>query len=331
MTQPIAVIVGALGAQGSSVLSALLTTKEPHYKIRALTSNATSPEAIRLANSGPNIEVVQTDLSSPNSLLAAFTGASVIFANTVFQPNVFLSQGAKAAEELEASHGLNIVQAASKISSTLQHFIWSTLPDADGLTDGKYKIPHFQSKIPAEKYLLDPANGLVGKTTFLRVGMYRSNLIRVPYTPVFVKEEGKYIMTLPCSPSTLIPFIGEETPNIGLIVEAIVRQPERTLGRYVLGVSEYLTAAGWASALSTAAKIEVSFSEATLEDYESRWGDVGTEIGLMVKFIEEFQEGSYTGGLNSSLVVTPGDLGVQDHLHSTEDCLRKFDWAEVFS
>ncbi|KAL3445535.1 hypothetical protein BJX65DRAFT_280932 [Aspergillus insuetus] len=185
MAAPIAVIVGALGAQGSSVLSALVE-KQPHYKIRALTSNATSPKAIRLANSNPNVEVLQTDLSSLPSLLEAFTGASIIFANTVFRPDVFLTQGAAAAEELEAAHGLNIVHAASKVTSTLQHFIWSTLSDAEVITEGRYKIPHFQSKIPAERYLLDPANGLASKTSFLRVGMYGSNLVTDPYKPVFV-------------------------------------------------------------------------------------------------------------------------------------------------
>ncbi|KAJ0414913.1 hypothetical protein BJY00DRAFT_327346 [Aspergillus carlsbadensis] len=330
MAPPIAVIVGALGAQGSSVLTALLN-KQPQHKIRALTSNATSPDAVRLANLNPNIEVLQTDLSSPTSLLAAFTGASIIFANTVFRPDVFLSQGAGAAEELEAAHGLNIVQTASKIASTLQHFIWSTLPDGEGITDGKYKIPHFQSKIPAERYLLDPANGLVGKTTFLRVGMYGSNLVRDPYKPVFVKDQGKYIMTLPCSPSTLIPFVGSETPNIGLIVDAIVRQPGKTLGKYVLGVSDYLTAAEWAAALSAASNVDVAFLETGLEDYERQWGPIGTEIGLMFKFIEELGQGSFAAGVDGSLIVTPEDLGVQGFLHSTEDSLRKFHWEEILS
>ncbi|CEL08939.1 hypothetical protein ASPCAL12084 [Aspergillus calidoustus] len=330
MTPPIAVIVGALGAQGSSVLSTLLKSKS-HYKIRALTSNATSPDAIRLAYSNPNIEVLQADLSSPPSLLAAFTGASIIFANTVFRPDVFLTRGAAAAEELEASQGLNIVQAASKVASTLQHFIWSTLPDGEGITGGKYKIPHFQSKIPAERYLLDPANGLVGKTTFLRVGMYGSNLVRDPYKPVFVKEQGKYIMTLPCSPSTVIPFVGSETPNVGVIVDAIIRQPEKTLGKFVLGVSEYLTAAEWAAALSAGSNVEVTFSETSLEDYERRWGPIGTEIGLMFRFIEELGQGSFAAGADGSLIVTPKDLGVQGLLHSTEDSLRKFRWGEILN
>jgi hypothetical protein len=347
MTPPIAVIVGALGAQGSGVLSTLLKSKS-HYKIRALTSNATSPDAIRLAYTNPNIEVLQTDLSSPPSLLAAFTGASIIFANTVFRPDVFLTRGAAAAEELEASQGLNIVQAASKVASTLQHFIWSTLPDGEGITGRKYKIPHFQSKIPAERYLLDPANGLVGKTTFLRVGMYGSNLVRDPYKPVFVvrsspslllwlltrcvqKEQGKYIMTLPCSPSTVIPFVGSETPNIGVIVDAIIRQPEKTLGRFVLGVSEYHTAAEWAAALSAGSNVEVTFSEMSLEDYERRWGPIGTEIGLMFGFIEKLGQGSFAAGADGSLIVTPKDLGVQGLLHSTEDSLRKFRWGEILN
>ncbi|KAL3495805.1 hypothetical protein BJX62DRAFT_252841 [Aspergillus germanicus] len=300
----------------------------PHDKIRALTSNATSPDVVRLANSNPNIKVLQTNLFSLPSLLEAFTGASIIFANTVFRPDVFLSQGAVTAEELEAAHGMNIVQAASKFASTLQHFIWSTLPDAEGVTEGKYKIPHFQSKIPAERYLLDPANGLAGKTTFLRVGMYGSNLVRDPYKPVFVEERGKYILILPCPPSTLIPFVGSETPNIGLIVDAIIRQPVKTLEKSVLGVSEHLTAAGWAAALSAASNVEVAFLETSLRDSERRWGAIGTEIGLMFRLIEELGQGSFTAGVDGSLIVTP-DLGVQGLLHSTEDRLREFRWEEI--
>jgi len=96
-----------------------LVEKQPHYKIRALTSNATSPEAIRLANSNPNVKVLQTDLSSLPSLLKAFTSASIIFANTIFRLDVFLTQGAAAAEELEAAHRLNIVHAASRVTPTL--------------------------------------------------------------------------------------------------------------------------------------------------------------------------------------------------------------------
>jgi hypothetical protein len=116
---------------------------------------------------------------------------------------------------------------------------------------------------------------------------------------------------------------------MGLIVDAIIRQPGKTLGKFVLGVSEHLTAAGWAAALSSASGVEVTFVEMSLEDYERRWGPIGTEIGLMFKFIEELGQHNFTAGVGGSLVVTPEDLGLQGLLHSTEDSLRNFRWGEI--
>lgn len=187
MSPPIAVVVGALGAQGSGVVSALLASSKP-YKIRALTSNIASPDATRLANGSPEVEVVKADLTSVDSLVSAFKGATFIFANTVFRAEIFMTQGAEAAQELEATQGLNLVRAASEVAKhgTLKHLIWSTLSNAEKTSGGKYKIPHFQSKVPADEYILDESNGLKDKTTFLRVGMYGSNLKRIPYVPVYV-------------------------------------------------------------------------------------------------------------------------------------------------
>lgn len=64
--------------------------------------------------------------------------------------------------------------------------IWSTLVDTKRVTNGKIAIPLFQSKIPAEKYLRDPENGMVDRTTFLHVALYPSVFQRMPYAPIFV-------------------------------------------------------------------------------------------------------------------------------------------------
>lgn len=169
------------------MVSALLASSKP-YKIRALTSNIASPDATRLANGSPEVEVVKADLTSVDSLVSAFKGATFIFANTVFRAEIFMTQGAEAAQELEATQGLNLVRAASEVAKhgTLKHLIWSTLSNAEKTSGGKYKIPHFQSKVPADEYILDESNWLKDKTTFLRVGMYGSNLKRIPYVPVYV-------------------------------------------------------------------------------------------------------------------------------------------------
>ncbi|KAL4929906.1 uncharacterized protein BDV17DRAFT_290261 [Aspergillus undulatus] len=329
MTPPIAVVIGALGAQGSSVVSSLLSSGG--YRIRALTSTPSSPDAIDLS-ADPAVDVIEIDLLSIDSLVSAFRDATYIFANSVFRPDVFMEKGARAAQELEETHGLNIVRAARKVArdeGTLEHLVWSTLPDAEKISGGKYTIPHFQSKIPAEEYLLDEGNGLKERTTFLRVGMYGLNLERVPYLPVYVNGTNKHIVTLPCSSSAVIPMVGAVTPNVGLIVDAIFRQREKSRGKYVLGVAEHLTAKEWALALSKVSGKDVVFLETSLGAYEELWGAVGTEIGLMMKYIEELGRQCFTAGVDSDMLLTPADLGVEDVLHSTEDALRNLAWDKV--
>jgi hypothetical protein len=182
----IIVVVSALGTQGASVISACLSS--PHlsnYNIRALTSNPACDAATSLAASNPRITIHGTDLNSLDSVIEAFQNATLIFANTAFDHRTLLAQGPAAAQAREETQGLNIARAASQIPS-LKHLIWSTLVDTKSVTGGKIVIPLFQSKIPAETYLRDPENGIVGRTTFLHVALYASVFQRMPYAPIFV-------------------------------------------------------------------------------------------------------------------------------------------------
>ena len=184
MDLPILTIVGAFGAQGAGVVSAFTSDTVPAYHIRALTSNASSPAAASLATK-PNVTVVQVDLNSVESIREAFKDSTLIFANTYFNASVLMANGAAAVRDLEAQQGLNIVHAASQ-TKTLKHLIWSTLPDDSSISDGKYNIPRFQSKIPAEKYIRSPESGLEDKSTFIRVGVYGSNIAWPSYRPQYI-------------------------------------------------------------------------------------------------------------------------------------------------
>lgn len=66
--QPLAVIVGATGGQGGSVVDALKRSGD--YKIRCLTRNKTSPGAKALSTEG--LEVMEADLNNKESLEKAF-------------------------------------------------------------------------------------------------------------------------------------------------------------------------------------------------------------------------------------------------------------------
>src|ERR1700733_6035357 len=143
----LAVIVGATGGQGSSVVKALL--KDPSYKIRGITRNPSSEKGKALSAQG--VDVVAADLNDEASLLKAFSGASVIYGVTdFFEP--FVKTDAEEAMKVEYGQGVNIVSAASK-TSTLEHFIWSTLPDSGKISNGEYILPHFDAKARIDAYI----------------------------------------------------------------------------------------------------------------------------------------------------------------------------------
>jgi hypothetical protein len=95
MTKPIAVISGATGGQGGSVVDSFL--RDGTYQVRAVTRNVNSEKAVSLRQRG--VEVVTGDLNDQSSLVEAFKagqftanethltfqeGATLIFAVTDF-------------------------------------------------------------------------------------------------------------------------------------------------------------------------------------------------------------------------------------------------------
>jgi uncharacterized protein YbjT (DUF2867 family) len=68
MSKPIAVILGATGGQGGSVVDSFL--KDETYQVRGVTRNVNSENAKALAKRG--VEVVTGDLNNEASLREAF-------------------------------------------------------------------------------------------------------------------------------------------------------------------------------------------------------------------------------------------------------------------
>ena len=83
--------------------------------------------------------------------------------------------------EIEITQGTNLAKAAAK-TSTLKHYIWSTLPNGMKVSDGKYLVPHFDAKNKVDDYIKADTN-LYAKTTFLWVTYYASNYLFPMFTP----------------------------------------------------------------------------------------------------------------------------------------------------
>lgn len=183
---PVLAVFGATGSQGRSVVSALQSSHDHAYHIRGLTSNKSSDAARELSRTG--VEMVEVDIESEASIRAALEGAEAVFANTAFPPDVFVSQGAAAAEEAESKTAVRMAHALAHVK-TLKHLVWSTLPDGWKRTDGKLHIHHFQSKVAAARFIRNEPE-LAKKTTMLAVGMYGSNLKNPGYVPIYDVSSG---------------------------------------------------------------------------------------------------------------------------------------------
>jgi len=78
-------------------------------------------------------------LDRPDTLKAAFEGAHGVFLVTNFW-----EQGSDELEQATAA-----VRAAR--DAGVKHFIWSTLPDVEAITGGKFDVPHFTGKAKVDR------------------------------------------------------------------------------------------------------------------------------------------------------------------------------------
>src|SRR6202045_4883354 len=123
-------VVGATGQKGGAVVRALRAGNQ--FKVRALTRNPAKHR--ELAD-----EVVQADLNRPETLTAAFEGAHGVFLVTNFW-----EQGTDELKEATAA-----VRTAK--DAGVKHFVWSTLPDVEAISGGKFDVPHFTGKAKIDR------------------------------------------------------------------------------------------------------------------------------------------------------------------------------------
>src|SRR6476619_6080091 len=118
-------VVGETGQQREAVVRALQAGNQ--FKVRALTRNPAKHRD--LAD-----EVVEADLNRPETLKAAFEGAHGVFLVTNFRD----------LGETESKQATAAVHAAREAG--VKHFIWSTLPNVEEISGGKFHVPHFTGK-----------------------------------------------------------------------------------------------------------------------------------------------------------------------------------------
>ncbi|GGF19603.1 NmrA/HSCARG family protein [Williamsia phyllosphaerae] len=139
-------VLGATGAQGGAVVTALLELGET---VRAVTRHASSARAQALSAAG--VEVVEADLLDQAALRAAFADTDTVFAvTTPFESG----------PQAEIDQGMSILAASVDVA----HLVFSSVSDADRRTG----VPHFDSKAVVESALRESGrpHTIIGPTYF---------------------------------------------------------------------------------------------------------------------------------------------------------------------
>lgn len=319
MSKRIVTVVGSTGVQGGSLVKALL--QDDKYSVRAVTRNPQSASAQALAKSGASI--VQADVDDYESLVRAFAGSHVIFGVTNFYEK-FGSINADEAIKIEVQQGVNLAKAAAATES-LQHYIWSTLPNARKISNGKHDVPHFSGKNIIDDYIKSN-DALFQKTTFLWVTFYATNILFPVFKPFNVPTAGsdKYIQLQSTPESVPIKSIGDAEANVGIFAKSIIERPELSLpGKFVLADVEDLTAGEFLSSWMKAQGKDAKYVQVPKRTFYETWPMWGEVMDKMMVFWEESKEKSWSG---EEGILTKEDFGISGLVNTVDAFARLRNW-----
>lgn len=320
------VVVGATGNQGGSVARTFL--KLPHWKVRVTTRDPSSPAAQALDALGA--DVMQADLSNPDTLARAFHNAHAIFLNTDFwmtyralAATTMTQEGdasdeekpdpSKVAYQTEVSHGKNAAEAASRIP-TLERLVYSALPAITKLTSAKYQSNHADSKGAVVDYIETELPHLAQKTSFIYLGAYNTNPL---LSPKLDPSDSKYRYILPLSKAARMPII-DVKESTGLFVRALIEDeaPGTKLLAYDNG--SYLAYGEICDIWSKASGQEADFMTVTVRFLHETM-KIPMEFISSLPALEEY---GYTGPMK---VIEPGDLKTDVRTKSWEEWMMARD------
>lgn len=290
MAKKIIAVAGATGAQGGGLTRAVLADPDGGFAVRALTRDVNSDKAKALAKAGA--EVVAANVDDVESMKKAFAGAYGAYCVTFFWDHF--------SPEREGQQARNMAIAAK--DAGVKHAIWSTFEDTRKsipLSDnrmptlqGKYKVPHFDSKADADHYFTE----LGVPVTFLYTSFYWDNLIHFGMGPK-KGADGKLAFTLPMGDRKLS---GMAASDIGACAYGIFKRGDEFIGKTVGIAGEHLTGSQMAASLAKAFGQPVVYNMVEPDVYRSFGFPGADDIGNMFQFKRDF-EADYTGARDLKL------------------------------
>jgi len=273
-------VIGATGSQGKGVVNALV--KEGSFKVRAISRN---PERY----SGKADEVVKADLNDLSTLTEAFKGSHGVFVVTNFW------EGAD-----EIAQGKIAIQAAK--DAGVNHFIWSTLPDVEKISNSKFNVPHFTGKAKVDE-LVKKAG--FENYTFVQAPFYFQNL--TGQMGAQTQQDGSVGWTLPIDPKVKGIHMSDIN-DLGKVVAGAFLNPEKVGdGSYLSLATELNSYNDILDAFKANGKA-YSFNEVPVEVFSNFFEGAG-EIAQMLAY---FEEHTYMGPNSEAKIQLAKEIATED-------------------
>ena len=208
-------VLGATGQQGGGVVRALQASSQ--FKVRALSRN---PDKHR----GLADEVVKADLNRHETLQAAFEGAHGVFLVTNFRE--------KGTDELKQATAA--VRAAK--DAGVKHFVWSTLPNVEAISGGRFDVPHFTGKAKIDRIVKEA--GFPHHTFVIAPGYYQNF---VGFLAPQKQADGSVGWVLPLDPDVRCLHMGDIRELGNIVAGAFAHPDEAGNGEYLPLVGDFLS------------------------------------------------------------------------------------------
>lgn len=271
-------VFGATGAQGGSLVKALLAGGE--FKIRALTRNTESEKAKAIAALSSDIELMQADLDDVASIEKAFSGCHGAYVVTNYWEHMDAAR--------EVTQFENATAAAK--SADLKHVVLSTFEcsreiiknkDEYKVFNDKYFVPHFDGKGEHSERLQAEIPSTLFYTSF-----YYENFIAFGMGPKKMSVDAPYGVTMPMGESKLTMVSVED---IGKMAAAIFSDAS-LIGKSVYVASDHLTVKEIADEFGKVMEEEVVYNAVPVDVYAGFGFPGAEELANMFKFYDEYAD-----------------------------------------
>ena len=179
----------------------------------------------------------------------------------------------------EYQHGKNLVDAVAE--SNVEHFVFSTLPSANKLSNGKLDVPHFDLKAKLEQYTKE----LGIEATFVHVAFYYENFLY--FFPPKKNGNGSYVFGFPQGDTLLA---GVSVEDLGGVVASVFERPQEYKGRVVGAVGDDIRPDEYAAVMTRVLGKTVEYNHIDREAFASFGFPGADDLANMFDFNRHYIE-----------------------------------------